>query len=117
MEWEILSFRIKTSGSILYKKRDGWYGFSDNAAIYPIEEILKSDDHEIYSVSRLTDNEEFTIGDKYNILGSVGWIIREFFMSKNNCCYVKDISGHETSSIFDIKKLKKSVFICESQKQ
>jgi hypothetical protein len=62
--FEIQSFRIKSSGSLLYLKPSGWYGFLDNAANYPLEDCLKSHNDEIYSVKRTSDGEIFTVGDK-----------------------------------------------------
>ena len=61
-DWEIMSFVVKSSRVVLGKTEEGDFG--NNIFRIDENELLKSPNHKINSVKRISDGEVFSLGDE-----------------------------------------------------
>lgn len=58
-DWEVVGFRLKSNGDIIYKNKDNTFGSG-----HTVEAVWLNSIESIHSIKRLSDNEVFTVGSK-----------------------------------------------------
>ena len=103
-DWEIMSFVVKSSRVVLGKTEEGDFG--NNIFRIDENELLKSPNHKINSVKRISDGEVFSLGDDVNFGIIEGFYICEeedSFCYKCMMVYFKEVRANR-----DISELKKA---------
>lgn len=111
-DWEIMSFVVKSSRVVLGKTEEGDFG--NNIFRIDENELLKSPNHKINSVKRISDGEVFSLGDDVNFGIIEGFYICEeedSFCYKCMMVYFKEVRANR--DISELKKVNQPLFKTE----
>lgn len=114
-DWEIMSFVVKSSRVVLGKTEEGDFG--NNIFRIDENELLKSPNHKINSVKRISDGEVFSLGDDVNFGIIEGFYICEeedSFCYKCMMVYFKEVRANR--DISELKKVNQPLFKTEDGK-
>lgn len=91
-DYEILSFVAIDGSGLSNKKDNGKFSHNDYQGYWSETSMIEDDEYKIHSVKRLSDNQVFTLGDKYThtfnpsvrVLERINLIRDKIYFSMNN---------------------------------
>lgn len=108
VDWEIYAFKSKYSDQCAILKDNGKYTYDGGGGTWPIANMLSDPSVTIHSVKRVSDNQYFTVGDKFTVYSGCDLTIKSFDVVEE----IHFPSRMKVASIeydgYDLSKIKKA---------